>query len=299
MTAKDSAVETGDTAACSLPLGYDYHFRLSNVDLDSRQSHDPPPPPPQPKTHNKKDGSYERLDTSLVTYWRPFGQRRGIWLGPEESHLCTGCGICAPSRYVTKAQPECNRIPPAAAAMSRPKMPKMPGPEMPNYERVDYELALFKANMEELRQHRAFTSELLHQDPRQIDQVLEGKTPEKQEISQRQLKSDGASAVPRLTDQFFPQGSSDKPTNVSSGGDTIHVASDKASGGPSKASTARVPKKPRVAKANGSDPPKKRGRPRKHPLPEPKLPPESIPAQSKPLLESKPSQPTPDSHRKA
>ncbi|KAI1059250.1 hypothetical protein LB507_004014 [Fusarium sp. FIESC RH6] len=143
----------------------------------------------------------------------------------------------------------------------------MPPPDMPSYERVDYELALFKANMEEIRQHRAFASELIHQDCGQIDQVLEGKTPDKRELSQRQLKSDGASIVPRLTDRVFPLRSldntiKDKATNVASDDNTIHVATGKANEGPSKAATARAPKKPRVAKVNGSDPPKKRGRPR-------------------------------------
>jgi hypothetical protein len=177
---------------------------------------------------------------------------------------------------------------------------------MPNYERVNYEMALFNANMEELRQHRAFASELLHQDPRQIDLVLEGKRPERREVNQQQLKSEGTSAVPRLTDQFFPQRSGDNSINVSSGGDTIHVATGRTNGGPSKATTARVPKKSRVAKTNGSDPPRKRGRPRKHPLPEPKPLPEPEPLpEAKPLPEpkllpeAKPSQPTSDNHGKA
>ncbi|RBR25147.1 uncharacterized protein FIESC28_02055 [Fusarium coffeatum] len=296
-------VETDDAEASMIDLTkpFDFNFRLFNVDSESRQLHNPPPPPqpqrPQPKTHEKKRGhaSYELLETSLVTYWKPFGQRRGVCLGPEETYLCTGCEICAPSEYVTNSQPECNRIPPTAVAM--------PLPEMPSYERVNYELALFKANMEELRQHRAFASELTHQDPQQIDQVLEGKTPEKREISQRQLKSDGAAAVPWLTDQVFPLRSSDmairdKSINVAPGDNTIHVATGKANGSPPKAATARVPKKPRVAKANGSDPPKKRGRPRKYPLPEPKPPPESKLPQSTPS-QSTLSQPTPDSHGKA
>ena len=288
-------VEADDAEASMKDLAEpsDINFRLFNVDPESRQSRNPPQPQPsQPKTQEKKRGiaSYEALDTSLVTYWRPLGERRGVCLGPEETYLCTGCEICAPSEYVTNSQPECDRIPPTAVAMTPP--------EMPSYERVDYELTLFKANMEELRQHRAFASELIHQDSQQIDQVLEGRTPEKREISQRRLSSDGASAVTRLTDRVFPLASldetiKDKATNVASGDNTIHVATSKANGGPSKTTTARAPKKPRVAKANGSDPPKKRGRPRKYPLPEPKPPPESKPSQPTP------SQPKPDSHGKA
>ncbi|KAH7179184.1 uncharacterized protein B0J16DRAFT_387016 [Fusarium flagelliforme] len=284
MTAKDSAVEIGDTEAwmTDLTKGYDYNFRLFNVDSESRHStFNTTQNPPPAKIHQKK-GSYELLDTSLMAYWRPLTERRGVWLGPEESHSCSSCDTCAPSEYTTEAQPECNRISPTDVAIA------MPGPEMPNYERVNYEMALFNANMEELRQHRAFASELLHQDSQQIDLILEGKQPESREVNQKQLNSEGTSSVPRLTNQFFPQRSSDNSINVSSGGDTIHVATGGANGGPSKATTARVPKRPRVAKGNGSDPPKKRGRPRKHPLPEPK-----------PLPESKPSQPTPDNHGKA